>query len=407
MADLSAPSRIESLGTEFFDDPHAHYRRWRAAGPVHRVRFPDEVVRWVIVGYPEARAALADPRLRKDMARAAAILDGKRDADPIDPESLVLLTHMLSTDPPGHTRLRKLVNKAFTTRRVAGLRPRIEQITEDLLDAMATAAEVDLMDVFANPLPVTVICELLGVPFADRADFQSWTRSLVGVPGEADEERSAAAKAMTRYLSELVRAKQSHPADDLLSHLVLADDEGDRLTDHELVAMAFLLLVAGHETTVNLIGNGVYALLRHPDQWRALVADPAGVPAAVEEFLRFDGPVDMATVRFTAEPVTVGDTEIPEGELVYVALSAANRDPARFSDPDALTVDGPASGHLAFGHGIHFCVGAPLARLEAEIAFTALQRRYPGLRLADPASNPHWQTSTLIRGLRELPVRLR
>ncbi|WP_278264430.1 cytochrome P450 [Nocardia sp. AG03] len=407
MADLSAPSRIESLGTEFFDDPHAHYRRWREAGPVHRVRFPDEVVRWVIVGYPEARAALADPRLRKDMARAAAILDDKRDAEPIDAESLVLLTHMLSTDPPGHTRLRKLVNKAFTTRRVAGLRPRIEEITEDLLDAMAAADEVDLMEVFANPLPVTVICELLGVPFADRADFQSWTRSLVGVPGEADEERSAAAKAMTRYLSELVRAKQSHPADDLLSHLVLADDEGDRLTDHELVAMAFLLLVAGHETTVNLIGNGVYALLRHPDQWRALCADPAGVPAAVEEFLRFDGPVDMATVRFTAEPVTVGDTEIPEGELVYVALSAANRDPARFGDPDALTIDGPASGHLAFGHGIHFCVGAPLARLEAEIAFTALQRRYPELRLADPASHPHWQTSTLIRGLRELPVRLR
>ncbi|WP_336083767.1 cytochrome P450 family protein [Nocardia sp. SSK8] len=407
MAELSAPSRIESIGTEFFDDPHAHYRRWRDAGPAHRVRFPDGVVRWVIVGYAEARAALADPRLRKDMARAAAILDHKRDADPIDADSLTLLSHMLSTDPPAHTRLRKLVNKAFTTRQVASLRPRIEEITEALLDAMDTEGPVDLMETFANPLPVTVICELLGVPFADRADFQSWTRSLVGVPGEADEERSAAATAMAGYLAELVRAKQSRPAADLLSQLVLADDEGDRLTDRELVAMAFLLLVAGHETTVNLIGNGVYALLRHPEQWRALCADPAGVPAAVEEFLRFDGPVDMATVRFTAEPVAVGGTEIPEGELVYVALSAANRDPARFTDPDTLTVDGQAGGHLAFGHGIHFCVGAPLARLEAEIAFTALQRRFPELTPAAPTADPRWQTSTLIRGLLELPVLVR
>lgn len=405
MADTTAAARVESIGADFFDDPHAHYRRWRAAGPVHRVRFPDDVVRWVVVGYAEARVALADPRLRKDMATAAAILDGKRTA-PTDPNALALLTHMLSTDPPGHTRLRKLVNKAFTTRQVAALRPRIEQITADLLDAMAGADEVDLMEAYANPLPVTVICELLGVPFDDRDDFQAWTRALVGVVGE-EEHRPAAAAAMAKYLSELVRAKQTQPADDLLSELVLADDDGDRLTDPELVAMAFLLLVAGHETTVNLIGNGVNALLRHPDQWQDLCADPAGIPAAIEEFLRFDGPVDMATVRYTDEPVTLGGTEIPAGELVYVALAAANRDPARFTDPDALTTDGHPTGHLAFGHGIHFCVGAPLARLEAEIAFTALLRRFPGLRLAESATTVRWQTSTLIRGLLELPVRVR
>ncbi|GGN67844.1 cytochrome P450 family protein [Nocardia rhizosphaerihabitans] len=405
MADTTAAARVESIGADFFDDPHAHYRRWRAAGPVHRVRFPDDVVRWVVVGYAEARVALADPRLRKDMATAAAILDGKRTA-PTDPNALALLTHMLSTDPPGHTRLRKLVNKAFTTRQVAALRPRIEQITAELLDAMAGADEVDLMDAFANPLPVTVICELLGVPFDDRDDFQTWTRALVGVVGE-EEHRPAAAAAMAEYLSELVRAKQTQPAHDLLSELVLADDDGDRLTDPELVAMAFLLLVAGHETTVNLIGNGVNALLRHPDQWQALCADPTGIPAAIEEFLRFDGPVDMATVRYTDEPVTLGGTEIPAGELVYVALAAANRDPARFTDPEALTTDGHPTGHLAFGHGIHFCVGAPLARLEAEIAFTALLRRFPGLRLAESATTVRWQTSTLIRGLLELPVRVR
>ncbi|MFD6392264.1 cytochrome P450 [Nocardia sp. NPDC060259] len=406
MADTTAAARVESIGADFFDDPHAHYRRWRATGPVHRVRFPDDVVRWVVVGYAEARLALADPRLSKDIATATAILHDKRRTIPTDPNAVALLTHMLSTDPPGHTRLRKLVNKAFTTRQVAALRPRIEQITEELLDAMAGADDVDLMEAFANPLPVTVICELLGVPFDDRDDFQAWTRALVGVVGE-EEHRPAAAAAMAKYLSELVRAKQTKPADDLLSELVLADDDGDRLTDPELVAMAFLLLVAGHETTVNLIGNGVNALLRSPDQWQALCADPAGVPAAIEEFLRFDGPVDMATVRYTAEPIALGGTEIPAGEIVYVALAAANRDPARFTDPDALAVDGHPTGHLAFGHGIHFCVGAPLARLEAEIAFTALLRRFPGLRLAESATTVRWQTSTLIRGLLELPVRVR
>ncbi|MEU4596792.1 cytochrome P450 [Nocardia sp. NPDC023988] len=405
MADTTAAPRVESIGADFFDDPHAHYRRWRAAGPVHRVRFPDDVVRWVIIGYAEARAALADPRLAKDVGQVEAILHEKRRVTRSDPNVSALLSHMLGTDPPAHTRLRKLVNKAFTAKQVAGLRPRIEQITEDLLDATADRDEFDLMEEFANPLPVTVICELLGVPFADRDDFQAWTRALVTVVGEGeDEERPAAGAAMVGYLADLVRAKQADPADDLLSELVLADDDGDRLTDKELVSMAFLLLVAGHETTVNLIGNGMNALLRDRAQWQALCADPAAVPRAIEEFLRFDGPVDMATVRYTAEPVTLGGTEIPQGELVYVSVAAANRDPARFADPDTLATDGHTTGHLAFGHGIHFCVGAPLARLEATIAVTALQRRYPDLRLAPAALTPRWQTSTLIRGLLALPV---
>ncbi|MFD3460225.1 cytochrome P450 [Nocardia fluminea] len=407
MADLTAPAPVESINADFFDDPHAQYRRWRAEGPVHRVRFPDDVVRWVVVGYPEAKIALADPRFCKDAGQLSAILHSKRDTTATDPNIVALLSHMLGTDPPAHTRLRKLVNKAFTARQVALLRPRIEQITASLLDALGDRAEVDLMSDFANPLPVTVICELLGVPFDDRADFQAWTKALVTVVGEGEEdERPAASAAMVGYLAKLVRAKQSEPAEDLLSELVLADDEGDRLTDQELVSMAFLLLVAGHETTVNLIGNGVLALLRNPEQWQALRADPTGVPAAIEEFLRFDGPVDMATARYTAEPVTLGDTEIPADEIVYVALSAANRDPARFAAPDTLATDTPTAGHLAFGHGIHFCVGAPLARMEAEIAFTALLQRFPDLTLS-PTADVHWQTSTLIRGLLELPVRLR
>lgn len=406
MVDIEAADRIATLDDDFFADPHAHYRVWREQGPVHRVRFPDGASRWVIVGYAEARAALADPRLRKNALRIEELLSAKRRTPPMSPQWLALNTHMLNTDPPDHHRLRKLVNKAFTARKVAELRPRVEQITAGLLDEMSAHDEVDLMAAFAVPLPVRVICELLGIPFADRDDFHDWTKALVGVLGR-DEERARASVAMVSYLRELVRAKQDDPAEDLLSALVHAREDDDRLTEAELVSMAFLLLVAGHETTVNLIGNGVHALLRDRSQLDALRADPSAVPAAVEEFLRYDGPVDMATVRYTEESVRVGDTDIPAGELVYVALAAANRDADRFRDPDVLDIDGDAGGHLAFGHGIHFCVGAPLARMEASIAFTALLRRFPDLALASGAFPARWQVSTLIRGLHELPVRLR
>ncbi|WP_054813867.1 cytochrome P450 family protein [Nocardia arizonensis] len=403
---VDTADRVHTLGDDFFADPHLHYRRWRADGPVHRVRFPDGVVRYVVIGYREARAALADPRLRKNMLRVDELLSARREAPPTNPLWLALTSHMLHADPPEHTRLRGLVNKSFAVRRVAGLQPRVEQITAELLDAMDGHDEVDFMAAFANPLPVTVICELLGVPFADRSDFGDWTRDLIGVAGR-EAERGRGALAMVAYLRELVAAKRREPGDDLLSALVYADEDGDRLTDAELVSMAFLLLVAGHETTVNLIGNGLNVLLRDPVQLAALRADLSAVPAAVEEFLRFDGPVDMATVRYTAEPVRIGDMDIPEGELVYVAVTAANRDPERFRAPDRLDIDGDPSGHLAFGHGIHFCVGAPLARMEATVAFTALLRRFPHLSLPAGAAAPTWQPSTMIRGMLALPVRLR
>ncbi|MFJ4659003.1 cytochrome P450 [Nocardia sp. NPDC088792] len=410
MADIAAPDRaettedIETIGAEFFADPHAQYRRWRARGPVLRVLFPDGVIRWVIVGHAEARAALADPRLHKDATLVDRLITAKRQVPPSDPRALALLTHMLNTDPPDHTRLRKLVSKAFTTRRIAALRPRIEDITATLLDAVATRDEVDLLHEFAVPLPITVICELLGVPVSDRDAFQEWTKALVGVVG-LEEERARATAAMTAFLSGLIRAKRAEPGEDLLSGLIEPADDGDALTESELVAMAFLLLVAGHETTVNLIGNGTLALLLDPPRLRALRADLDLVPAAVEEFLRYDGPVNMATIRYTVEPITVGDTEIAPGELVYIALSAANRDPQRYPAPDELETERDTTAHLAFGHGIHFCLGAPLARLEAQIAFTALLQRFPHLRLS-PTANPTWQVSTLIRGMLELPVRL-
>ncbi|MFF0633782.1 cytochrome P450 [Nocardia sp. NPDC004151] len=405
MADLEALDRIESLGPEFFADPHAHYRRWREDGPVRQVRFPDGIVRWVVLDYAAGRAALNDPRLRKAAAVNDELLSRKRGVPPSDPKQLAVLTHMLSTDPPGHTRLRKLVTRAFTPRRVAELAPRIEEITDGLLDALAGRDEVDLLHEFAEPLPITVICELLGVPLGDRDDFQEWTRALVAVAG-LEENRASAAAAMADYLTGLVRAKREQPESDLLSALVLSADDGDTLTETELVGMATLLLIAGHDTTVNLIANGTLALLRNPEQLRALQTDPEAIPAAIEEFLRFDGPVNMSTVRHTAEPVTIAGTDIPAGEFVFVALPAANRDPERYQEPDALDPTRDTGGHLAFGHGIHFCVGAPLARLEARVAFSALLSRFPDLRLARPAQELEWHPSTLMHGLKELPVQL-
>ncbi len=407
MADTDTEIPVRALEEDFFADPHAHYRRWRADGPVHRVLFPDGVHRWVVIGYAEARAALADSRLRKNVFEIDALLAERRDAAPANPQWLALTNHMLNIDPPEHARLRTLVNKAFTARKVLDLRPRVERIAADLLDALAggPAREVDLLAEFAMPLPVTVICELLGVPLDDRADFQRWTHGLVVVVGR-EAERGAAASAMIGYLRGLVAAKRAAPGEDLLSALVTAREDGDRLTDEELVSMAFLLLVAGYETTVNLIANGMYALLRDPAQLAALRADRSAVPAAVEEFLRFDGPVDMATARYTAEPVRIGEYEIPVGEMIYVAVTAANRDPARFSAPDSLGIESDSSGHLSFGHGIHYCVGAPLARLEASIAVGSLLQRFPDIALPSGAPEPRWQPSTLIRGMFALPVLL-
>ncbi len=401
-----------ALDDSFLQDPYAVYERLREEGPARKVTLPGGWDAWIVTRYAEARAALADPRLRKD---------GRVLADYMDPETLgdegvfadVLRRHMLNSDPPDHTRLRKLVTKAFTTRRVETMRPRIAAITDDLLDAMAasaasqdaTRAPVDLLDAFAFPLPMTVICELLGVPPGDREAFRAWSSTVLS--DGPDEEVKVASYAMAGYLVDLIAAKRSDPRDDLLTALTQARDDEDRLDEQELVSMVFLLLVAGHETTVNLIANGTLALLRRPDQLALLRADPTRVPGAVEEFLRYDGPVNLATMRFTTdEPVRVGEVEIPAGEFVLVSLGSADRDGTRFADPDRLDVTRQASGHLAFGHGIHHCLGAPLARLEGQIAFDRLFARFPKLSLAVPADQLRWRNSTLIRGLERLPVHL-
>jgi cytochrome P450 len=397
---------VVQLDEAFFADPHALYTTLREVRPVTRARTPLGLSVWLVTRYDDARAALADPRLSKDSTRFATVLERQE----VPPERRVvfaqeLAQHMLSSDPPDHTRLRRLVNRAFTMRAIAGMRPRIEQIAAGLADDMAAGpAEVDLLDTFAFPLPMSVICELLGVPGADRTPFRSWSNTLLsdGPPAE----RTAAALAMAEYLAGLVADKRAHPGEDMLSAIVAAAEDADRLSADEVVAMAFLLLVAGHETTVNLIGNGVLALLRHPDRLAELRADPDLTPRAVEEFLRFDGPVDLATFRHTIEPVEIGGTAIPAGEVVLVALASANRDADHFPDADELDLRRDP-GHLAFGFGIHHCLGAPLARLEGEVAFRTLLARFPDLALAADPAELGWRSSTLIRGLTRLPVRLR
>ncbi|WP_040813213.1 cytochrome P450 family protein [Nocardia concava] len=394
----------ELLGDHFFANPHAYYRLWHDEGPVHRVHFGDGVDRWVIIGYEEARAALADPRLCKDIDRLEAVIERKYGGNWDGPRTHDGLRHMLNADPPDHTRLRKAVSQAFTARRVAALRGVIERTAGELLDAMAEQDEVDLLQAFAVPLPVTVICHLLDVDIADRGTFREWTKALVGTL-EPDVDRVKAHGEMVAFLRKMLRHKRDEPGEDMLSALV--NDVDARLDEGELIGMALLLLVAGHETTVNLIGNGMLALLRDRPRLEQLCANPDLIPAAVEEFLRFDGPVDMATMRFTSEPITVGDTVIPEGELVLVALAAGNRDPRQFTEPHRLDFTADRVGHLGFGHGIHYCVGAPLARLEARIAFAQLLQRFPEIELAVDDSELRWYPNAVIHAMKRLPVRLK
>jgi cytochrome P450 len=397
------------LDEAFFHDPHAVYARLRGDRPVFRAVTPLGLPVWVVTGYDGAKGALNDPRLSKDYRRFGDILE-RHFPDPATRVRFAdsLSVHMLTTDPPDHTRLRKLVNPAFTGRAIAALRPRIEQIATGLVDAMAdgvAAGEhtVDLLDAFAFPLPMTVICEILGVRDDDRDQFRVWSNTVLSFAPAA--ERIPAAAAMTEYLTRLVSDRRSAPGDDMLSAIVQATEDADRLSEVEAVSMAFLLLVAGHETTVNLIGNGMLALLTHPRQLAELRENPDLARAAVEEFLRFDGPLNTATFRHTIEPVTIAGTEIPAGEVVLVALAGANRDPEHYSGADDLDLHREPA-HLAFGYGIHHCLGAPLARLEGDIAFRTLVGRFPEMTLAVDPAELTWRPSALIHGLDRLPVRL-
>jgi cytochrome P450 len=389
------------------DDPFGHFAQARRRCPVQQVRLADGHLAWLVLGHDAARQALGDHRISKDMLAAL------KDNGDVVAEGLPgpeFSRHMLNVDPPDHTRLRRLVSRAFVPSRVAALEPAVRGIADDLLDELDEAGPngtVDLVEGYAYPLPFRVIGELLGIPAADRADLHAWFQVLLtGWAGDPPREAVDASGKIVAYLRELVDAKRSSPGDDLVSVLLAVSD--DALTTQELLSSLFQLVVAGHDTTASVIGNGVVALLDRPDQLRALLANFSELPAAIDELIRFTAPVPHATFRVTTEPVTIDGVEIPAHEQVLVCLGSANRDPGRFPAPDVLDVgrrDGP---NLGFGHGIHYCLGAPLARLQARVAFAALLGRHPGLRLAVERDALAWAhgDGLVLRGLVSLPVLL-
>ena len=408
---------LDVASQEFAHHAYERYAELRAQGPVIRLLQPDHTEVWLVTRYADARRLLADSRLAKDprTGHQAHVNAGfaPRGSAPPDTEPM-----MLFRDPPDHERLRRLVQKAFTARRIARLEPRIEEITRELLDAIEPRDEIDLMARFALPLPMTVICELVGVPTEDRAAIRAWTNEMLATApiDEAEEPARLPERSIFLYLARLAErvaptVRRELPEDaqpNLLHALIAASDDREQLSPMELVEMVVMLLLAGHETTVNLIGNGTLALLRHPDQLRLVRERPELIPGAVEEFLRYDGPVEQATFRHSLVPVPVGDYEIPAQRVVGIVLGSADHDPAVFTDPDRLDVTRTPGPHVAFGHGIHFCLGAPLARLEGRIAFTRLLERFPDLALATPYEDLRYRAAGhLSRGLAMLPVRLR
>jgi cytochrome P450 len=387
---------VIEIDSAFVTAPRATYARLRSQGPVHRATAPDGTSIWLVTRYADVRAALADPRLSLDKKNSSGGYRGFSLPPALD-------ANLLNMDPPEHTRLRRIIGKAFTPRRIEPLRPRVQQIADELLDALAGRDEADLLPAYCAPLPITVICELLGVAAADRPDFRSWTDGLLAP--ESPEQAREALSALHRYLLALIAAKRATPGFDFLSTLISLRDEEDRLSEDELTSAAFLVLFAGYENTVHLLGNGFAALLTRP---AALAQARQGVsPTTVDELLRFDPPPQLAVRRFPVTDVEIGGVPIPAGETVMLSLVSAHHDPDRYADPDRLDPDREDNPQLAFGHGPHYCLGASLARMEAEIGLGALLDRFPRLALAVPEEELQWRNSFRNRGLRTLPVTLR
>jgi pimeloyl-[acyl-carrier protein] synthase len=400
---VTAAIKLEWASPAFLADPYPFYHRLRAADPIHR----HESGFWLVTRYADAVAMLRDPRFVRPPGPASKDIS-LMEQEQLSPREFLRAYGILWQNPPDHTRLRRLVNRAFTPGVVDALRPGIQAIVKSLLDAAQERERTDLIADLAYPLPVRVIAELLGVPIADHDSFRQWSRDLVGAfdPARGPDAARLGNAAIERFMSyfrELIAERRARPRDDLLSALIGARDAGERLSEQELLANVIFLFVAGHETTVGLIGNGTLALLRHPDQIAKLRHDPELASSAVEELLRYDSPEQ--TIFWTVtEDVTWGGKLIRPGEEALIMVGAVNRDPERFADPDRLDLTRADNRHLAFSHGIHFCLGAPLARAQAQIAIPGLLRRFPELAVAD---EPVWQATMFIRGLRSLPVTLK
>jgi len=399
-----AASPRHPLPPEYFTeppaDPHEQNAALRSACPVHAIDYPPGGEAYVVTDYATSSEAFSDPRLSKDPANAPAWF---REA--LEHSSPVLIHHMLSADPPRHTRLRKLVGRAFLPRQIEKSRPRVQEITDDLVDGFPGSGEIDLMD-FALALPMQVICELLGVPIDIRPRLHEWGVTISGAPypdEESNERLRIASESIEQFFLDLLKARRAEPGTDLTSDILRAAADG--YTDDEVVSTLVLLIIAGHRTTANLIGNGIRALLLHPDQLERLRSDPALAASAVEEFLRYEAPVYRSTLRVATEDMTLRGVDIGKQSFIHLMIDSANRDPAEFAEPDRLDITREANHHLAFGQGAHFCVGAPLSRIEGQVAIPTLLRRLPGLRLAVRPDELVWVSrNSPSRGLAALPI---
>jgi cytochrome P450 PksS len=402
---LSTSQPLNIVSAEFKADPFPFFAVLRASEPVYRTTLPDKTPLWLLSRYDDVAALLRDERFKKNR-RHALTKEQLRKLPWTPPMFRPLERNMLDLDPPDHTRLRSLVHKAFTPSLVEQMRSRTQAIADELLDRIVWTGEMDLIKDFALPLPMTIITEILGVPRKDHDKFHKWSQAVVSLTSPSPTLRVLPSVwKFIRYLRQFFKLRRRDPKDDLVSALIKAEEAGDKLNEDELLAMVFLLLIAGHETTVNLIGNGTLALIENPNEMNKLLSEPSLVKPAVEELLRYTSPVFTTTERYAREDTTIHGVTIPQGEMTLGVIGSANRDETAFENPNELQITREPNRHLSFGQGIHFCLGAPLARMEAQIAFTTLLQRVPNLRLTKPSSSLHWRPSIFLRGLAALPLK--
>lgn len=394
-------SKIDYWNHGFIRNPYPAYKEARESEPVYRFPMPNGQYAWIVTRYDDAVEVLNDARL---VTNPPYLSDTDRPVGP--PHQEIISRNLLSVNPSDHRRLRRLIQKAFTPRMIERLRGRIQQIADELLDRVQNKGAMNLIEDFAFPLPIIVICEMLGVPIEDQDRFREWSNTIMeGVNDPRFAQQSEEVMiAFVDYLKELIASRRQDLKEDLISDLIAVEDEGDVLSEQELYALVFVLIIAGHETTVNLIGNGVLALLEHSDQKEKLLGRPELILPAIEEILRYNGPAEVSNVRWATEDVEIRGKRIRKGEMLFVSFSSANRDPEQFPEPDSLDITREANQHIAFGKGVHYCLGAPLARLEGEIALGTLLRRMPNIRLSATANDLEWRAGMIIRGVKEIPV---
>ncbi|WP_315792572.1 cytochrome P450 [Paenibacillus sp. BIC5C1] len=397
-------SNVDFMDQSFIQQPFPVYEKLRAEEPVHRLLLPSGHAAWMVTRYEDAVKILQDSRF------VTGASDSRDDevGGSLPPHQAIILRNLISVGPEDHRRLRRLIQKAFTPRMIERLRGRITEISDDLLEKIKAGnkRELDLIEDYAFPLPIIVICEMLGVPLEDQEQFRRWSNTIMeGVSNpQMSQESDDVMKAFVDYLRELITQRRNHLQQDLISDLISIEEEGDKLTEQELYALVFVLIIAGHETTVNLIGNGMLALLEHPQQKQLLMEQPELIQSAVEEVLRYNGPAEISNIRWATENMEFEGKQIRQGDMMLVALSSANRDSAHYEEPDTFDITRKVNDHIAFGKGIHYCLGAPLARLEGEIAINALLRQLPEIRLNRDPQLLEWRPGMIIRGLTALPV---